>query len=226
MLCPVNDALDAILQFVQGLDPLLRLGIAGLGMFFETSILLGLIVPGDSIVLVASTAVEGGVQFVSLILVVVIGSLAGESVGFALGHHFGPAIRHSRLGSRLGERNWVRAERYLQRRGGIAVFVSRFLPVLHSLIPITVGMGEMRYRAFLRWTAPACVLWAIAYVAVGTFTAGGYRELADRLHYAGYLFAGAIVLFLALVLIIRKLIERSQARHMEPRAGHGEDVSR
>ena len=211
----MNHALDALLQLVQDVDPVLRVLIAAAGMFFETSILLGLIVPGDTIVIVASTAVQGVAEYIALVLGVVLGSLAGESVGFALGHYFGPRIRHSRLGRRLGEKNWARAELYLQRRGGPAVFISRFLPVLHSLIPITVGAGEMRYRRFIGWTAPACVLWAIAYVSVGTFAAGSYRTLSDSLHSAGYIFAGIIVLFLVIALVIRTVLHRREQRHMD-----------
>ena len=47
------------------------------------------------------------------------------------------------------------------------MFVSRFLPVLHSLVPLTVGMSTMRYRRFIAWTLPACLIWATAYVTVG-----------------------------------------------------------
>jgi membrane-associated protein len=214
----VNSVLDTLLQLVQDVDPVLRVLIAAVGMFFETSILLGLIVPGDTIVIVASTAVEGVVQYVALVLGVIVGSLAGESVGFWLGHSFGPRIRSSRLGRRLGEKNWVRAELYLRRRGGPAVFISRFLPVLHSLIPLTVGAGEMRYRRFIAWTAPACTIWALAYVSAGTFAAGSYRSLSDNLHSAGYIFAGIIVLFLVVAVLVRTGIHRREARHM----GHDE----
>lgn len=210
----MNEALNWILDAVQGVDPALRTVLAGLGMFLETSILVGLVVPGDSIVLVTSVGVEDPVQYWTLIGAVVVGALGGESVGFALGRYFGPLIRASRLGRRIGERNWMRAERYLARRGGIAVFVSRFLPVLHSLIPVTVGTSPMRYRTFLAWTAPACVIWALAYVSVGSYAADGYREIADQLHYAGYIFVGVIVVFLAVILIVKKLLQRSEEHHM------------
>jgi membrane protein DedA with SNARE-associated domain len=93
------------------------------------------------------------------------------------------------------------------------VFVSRFLPVLHSLVPVTVGMSTMRYRKFIAWTAPACVIWAVSYVTVGSVVAGGYRQLASQLHFAGYLFVGVIAVFIVGVLVTKKLIERSQARH-------------
>lgn len=211
----MNDILGWILDVVQNVDPVLRTLLAGLGILLETSVLIGLIVPGDTIVIVASTGITNYVEYGALILVVVAGAIGGESIGFALGRFFGPKIRASRLGRWIGLANWVRAENYLDRRGGIAVFVSRFLPVLHSLIPLTVGMSSMGYRKFLAWTLPACVIWSVAYASVGWVAAGTYRELTGRLHYAGYIFVGIIVAFLLVVFVVKTLLERSQARHME-----------
>lgn len=215
----LNDALNGallwVLDLVRSVDPLARTLLAGLGIFLETSLLVGLVVPGDTIVLVAATAVDGPAQYVGLLAAVIIGALCGESVGFLLGRFFGPRIRHSRLGGRIGEKNWERAANYVDRRGGIAVFVSRFLPVLHSLVPVTVGMSNMPYSRFLRWTAPACVIWAFGYVTFGSVAAVSYRELAQSLHFAGYLFVGAIVLFVIGVFVVKKLLERSEARHWD-----------
>ena len=210
----MNDALNWILELVQSVDPLTRTLLAGLGMLLETSLLVGLVIPGDTVAIVASTAVEGPVEYFGLIVVLVIGSLSGESIGFALGRFFGPRIRASRVGRRIGEKNWSRAETYLDRRGGIAIFISRFLPVLHSLIPLTVGMSVMRYRKFMAWTIPACIIWATAYVSVGTLAAGTYRDLADSLHGAAYVFVGIIAAFFIVIIVVKKLLERSQARHM------------
>ncbi|MFT4122714.1 MAG: DedA family protein [Microbacteriaceae bacterium] len=210
----MNEVLDALLGTVQSLDPVLRCLLAGVAMLLETSLLVGLLVPGDSVVIVASTAVVTVPQGVALFVSIVVGSLAGESLGFAIGRWAGHRLRGSRLGARIGERSWQHAEAYLERRGGIAVFVSRFLPVLHSLVPITVGMGDFRYRRFLAWTAPACVLWAALYVSVGALAAGGYRQLGDRLHWAGYAFAAALLLFGLGVLLARRLLHRAEARHM------------
>ena len=210
----MNDVLGWLLDLVQSVDPVTRTILAGVGIMLETSVLVGLVVPGDTVVIVASTAVVGPVQWISMILVVITGALIGESVGFALGRLFGPRIRTSRLGRRIGERHWARAERYLDRRGGIAVFISRFLPVLHSLIPLTVGMSTMSYRRFISWTLPACVIWSSAYVSVGALAAGSYRELSDRLHGAGYVFVGIIVVFAVVVLVVKRLLQRSEERHM------------
>lgn len=211
----MSDPLGWLLSMVAHVDPVARALLAALGMFCETTILVGLLIPGDTIVLVASTGVENAPQYAGMLVAVILGSLAGESVGFLLGRWFGHRIRRSALGRRLGEGNWVRAERYLERRGGIAVFASRFLPVLHSLVPLTVGMTNWRYRRFMTWTAPACVLWASVYVTVGTLAAGGYRQLSERLHFAGYLFGAGVIVFFVAVLLIRRAVERREARHWE-----------
>ncbi len=211
----MNEFLTWLLDAVQSVDPVLRTLLAGLAIMLETSILIGLVVPGDTVVIVAATAVESPLEAVLLGIAVVIGALIGESIGFWLGRFLGPKIQHSRLGRRIGEENWHRSERYLRRRGGPAIFLSRFLPVLHSLVPLTVGMSGYPYKRFLAWTIPACVLWSALYISVAAVAAGTYRQLADRIHYAGYIFVGVIVIFLVLVFVSKKVIERVERKHLD-----------
>lgn len=223
----MNEILDWLLGTVQAVDPVVRTIVAGVAMMLETSVLVGLIVPGDSIVIVSGTAVDSFPEGAWLVAAVLIGALAGESIGFALGRWLGPRIRFSRVGRLIGERNWARAELYLRRRGGPAIFLSRFLPVLHSLVPLTVGMSGFAYRRFLAWTVPACAVWSIAYVSVAAAAAEGYRELSDNLHYAGYLFVGVIAAFLLLVYVAKRVISAREARHLaeeEPAGADADDV--
>ncbi|MFB8387409.1 DedA family protein [Microbacterium sp. NPDC055910] len=212
----MNEILTWLLDTVQSVDPVVRAVIAGIAIMLETSVLVGLVVPGDTIVIVAGTAVGGFAEGAILVVVVVIGALIGESIGFWLGRLLGPKIRDSRVGRWIGRDNWDRSERYLQRRGGPAIFLSRFLPVLHSLVPLTVGMSEYSYRRFLAWTTPACIIWSTAYISVSAAAAGGYRALADQLHFAAYIFVGVIVLFLLAVVLVKRIIVRSERRHLTP----------
>ena len=203
------------IETVQSVDPVLRTVLAGVAIMLETSIQIGLIVPGDTVVLVAAIGVTSWAEGIALGLAVVVGALIGESLGFWLGRWAGPHIRSSWLGRRIGEQHWERSERYLRRRGGIAIFLSRFLPVLHSLVPLTVGMSGYAYRRFIAWTLPACVVWTTIYVGLAAGAAGSYHELSQRVHYAGYFFVGAIAVLLIAVLIVKKLIARREERHMQ-----------
>lgn len=211
----MNELLDTILALVQDVDPVLRTALAGIFIMLETTVLLGLVVPGDTVVLVASTAVASPAEYWALTLTAITGALVGASLGFAIGRYFGPRLRASRLGRRIGEKNWHRAESFLEHRGGIAVFISRFLPVLHSLTPLVVGMSTLRYRTFMLWLTPACIIWAFAYVTVGSLAADGYRSIAGQLDYAALIFVGVIAGFWLLVFAVKKLLDRYVSQVVE-----------
>lgn len=210
----MTDYLSMLIEFVRDLDPVLRTLLAGIGMLLETSVFVGLVVPGDTIALVAATGVQGHTQFVWLVVALVIGSLCGESIGFFLGRWVGPKLRHSKLGQRLGERNWQAAERYLGQRGGVAVFLSRFLPVLHSLIPLTAGMARMRYRVFLAWTSAASLVWAIILVSIGAGAAAGYDRLAGQIKGAGYIVAAIVAALLVVLWLLKRTFLKKEHRHL------------
>ncbi|WP_460773616.1 DedA family protein [Microbacterium sp. GXF7504] len=222
----MNEALTWLLDAVQSVPPVARVLLAGLAVALETSVLVGLVVPGDTVVIVAGTGVTTILQGVVLWIAVVAGSLLGESVGYTLGRYLGPWLRRSRLGRWIGERHWDRADRYLRRRGGPAIFISRFLPVLHSLVPLTVGMAGYPFRRFLAWTVPACALWAGLYIGFAAVAAGTYRELSERIHFAGYLFVGGVVAFLLLVVLGKKLLTRLERRHLQDDEPQGSEPAR
>ncbi|MBL3698119.1 DedA family protein [Leucobacter luti] len=211
----MDELLDAMITALRDLDPVLRTLIAGFGMLLETSVFVGLIVPGDTIAIVASLGVGSPAEYGWLILALVLGAVAGESIGFALGRWVGPRLRASKLGQRLGERKWQLADHYLGRRGGPAVFLSRFLPVLHSLIPLTAGMAGMRYRKFLAWTASASIVWAVIVVSLGSGAAAGYDQLAGRVKGAGFIFAGAAAAIVLILWLLKRAFLRRERGHLQ-----------
>nr|WP_324288004.1 DedA family protein [Agrococcus sp. SL85] len=212
----IDQWVDALLGFVGSIDPLTRTLLAGLAMLLETSVLLGLLVPGDTVVIIAALAIEEWPWWLALIGATLAGAIAGESIGFAIGRWLGPRIERW-LGRRWPKAalRWARTERYLSRRGGIAIFLSRFLPVAHSLVPLIAGASRMPYRRFLAWTIPACLLWGTAYATAGWLAGGTYRELADRLHGAGYVMVAVIGVFVVGVYLVKRLLSRLEARHLE-----------
>lgn len=211
----MNDILNWLLEFISSIDAWLRISVAGIAIFLETSVFVGLVVPGDSIVIIASTGTNSALEFVILALVVFVCSLGGQSVGYLIGHHFGPRIKVSKLGRTIGESTWNNANNFIDRQGGWAVFVSRFLPVFHALTPVTVGMSNMTYKRFMIWASPAAFLWAVAYSGVGWIAKDTYHSLADQLHYAGFIFIGIIIAFWVTVFIVKKVLEKRTKRYME-----------
>lgn len=210
----LNEWIDGALASIASLDPLARTLGAAVAILLETSVLLGLIVPGEMLVIIASTAVASPSDWLAMVAAVIGGALAGESIGYVLGHLLGPALIRSRLGHWIGVERLTRAEELLAERGGAAVFASRFLPVLHCLVPLIAGLSGMSYRRFLAWTTPACTLWALAYVSLAAVSSASYRELSRELQWAGVLFLGALAIGLLLAHFGKKWFAR---RFLEPR---------
>lgn len=208
----MNDFVNTLLASIQDVNWLIRDLIAAFAIMCETSLFVGLIIPGDTVVLVAATGVQNIADFFGLLLFVLLGSLIGESIGFWIGRAFGARIRASKLGQRIGETNWQIADEFVETRGGWAIAISRFLPVLHSLVPVTAGMTSMKYRTFIRWTVGACAVWASAYVSLGWWAHDTYDRYLSNLKSGGYIFAGLVAVILVVVSVVKKRLEGTAER--------------
>lgn len=204
----MTDLLGGLIDLISSVPPIWRNLLAGVFIMLETSIFIGLVVPGDTVVLIASTGVTDLGDFFFLLLAVLIGSLIGETIGFSIGRFFGPKLRKSKLGQKIGEKNWVAADKLVAQRGGWAVFISRFLPVLHSVVPAVAGMTKMPYRVFIAWTFAACTIWASLYVGVGYAARTSYEQLEGNLQLASIVGIGILVLFLLFVALSKKILAR------------------
>lgn len=197
-----------IFASVHSVNWVVRNSVAAFAIFCETTIGLGLIIPGDTVVLISGTGVKSWIDFLGIYLFVLLGSLGGETLGFFLGKWFGVRLRASALGRRIGEKNWLAADAFLEARGGLAVALSRFLPVLHSVVPVVSGMSKFRYSVFIRWTALACSVWAAIYLGVGWILHRSYDVWLSRLKYGGLIFVSVVVVVFVLVTQLKKRFEK------------------
>jgi membrane protein YqaA with SNARE-associated domain len=146
----VRTVVEQLLGGLAGLSPVALYGLAGLFLVLETTLFIGLLVPGDVVLLLAGSTVSDPGAFGLLIAAAMLGSLGGESLGYLLGRRLGDRVRTSRLGRRLGRNRWAKADRFFGRGGGRAVFMARFVPGISALVP---GGGRHRRDAppaFLR----------------------------------------------------------------------------
>lgn len=174
----------------------------------ESAALVGLAVPGETVLLVGGFAASQGHADVRVMAGVAFsGAVIGDSIGFELGRRMGPALRASRLGRRVGEARWERASSYVGRLGGKAVLTGRFVGLLRAVVPTVAGMSAMPYRTFLIWNVAGAILWAPAVVLAGYF-AGGSFVLVERWLGRASLVVGLAVLVVALVVLAGRFAAR------------------
>ncbi|WP_433386543.1 DedA family protein [Micromonospora sp. KLBMP9576] len=154
----------------------LLMGALGVVMLLDAVPLLGVLVPGDVAVL-AALGVGGPASGVATFAVVVTGCLAGWSLSFLAGRHYGDSLRRSRFGGWVGEERWTAAEGILRRGGGRMVLVAPFLPVFNTLLPLAAGGLRMSYPRFLGCASLGAAAWAGLYLVLGAAS----RSLAGLL---------------------------------------------
>lgn len=191
------------------LDSYGYLAVGGL-LFVED---FGVPAPGETILIAA--AVYAGAGQLNIVLVVLIGflaALAGDNVGFAIGHFGGRALvlRFGRYVFLTDDR-LDKAEGFFMRHGGKVVTIARFVGGLRQANGIVAGLAKMPWRRFLAFNALGAALWVATWSAVGYFAGDNLTAIYDQLkRYELYLLAALGVL--VVVLIGRWLWRRNRQR--------------
>jgi undecaprenyl-diphosphatase len=183
--------------------------IVGIAAFVETAAFVGLVLPGETIVILGgAVAGQGETSVVLTIGIVWFGAAAGDSVSFLLGRRLGRGfiLRHGPR-VRITHERFARVEDYFSRHGGKTILIGRFIGLVRALAPFTAGTSGMRYMGFLPYSVLGTGLWSTGYVLLGYFAS---RSLDAAAHAAGQgtLFFGiAVVAIVAIVWAVRFLRE-------------------
>lgn len=179
----------------------------GLAAFLETGAFVGLVLPGETVVLLGgAVAGQGETSLVLTIGIVWACSFSGDSVSFLLGRRLGRGFI-MRYGPkvRITHERFARVEAYFERHGGKTILIGRFIGLVRALAPFTAGTSGMRYWTYLPFSVLGTGMWAAAYVVIGYFAS---RSLDAAAHAAGRgtLFFGiAVVVIVAIVWAARFL---------------------
>jgi undecaprenyl-diphosphatase len=198
--------LEYLISFVGSLGPWVYLAFF-LVLVVECQAVLGLAMPGESLVLVGGfLAWKGVLDPAGLIAVISIAAILGDSLGFGLGRQLGRQwlVNH---GMRFGLRqeHLDRVDGLFAKHGGKAVFGSHFLHLLRPLMPFVAGDRRMRYRRFLLFNALGCLAWASTYVSLGYVAGESWRMAAEWVGFTGKLVGSGLLLVVALVWLWRRL---------------------
>lgn len=165
------------------LQTLLRVGgYSGLFaiVFAESGLLIGLFLPGDSLLFTAGFLASQGVFHIGLLLpLAIVAAVLGDSTGYWFGHMVGPAIFKREDSLLFHKHNLRRAEQFYQKHGGQAIVLARFMPIVRTFAPILAGVGSMQYGSFLMYNILGGTLWGGGLTLAG-FLLGNSIPNPDR----------------------------------------------
>ena len=144
-------------------------------VFVESGLLIGFLLPGDTILFGAGlvSARDGsGVSVVLLAVGAFVAAVAGDSVGYGFGARLGRGWLDGRVAQgRLDERHLVRAEEFYARWGWWAVVAARWIPWVRTFTPILAGTSRMPYGRFLSANVVGALTWAVGLTVLGYLAA-------------------------------------------------------
>ena len=137
--------------------------------FLETGAFVGLLVPGETAVVVGGVvAANGDVELVPLIGLVWLAAAAGDLVSFALGRRLGrPFLERHGPRVHVGPERLAQVERFYARHGGSAVLFGRFVGLVRAVSPFVAGASGLQLRRFLPWSLAGTLAWAATFTLVG-----------------------------------------------------------
>lgn len=178
-------------------------------VFAEAAVFIGFVLPGETSLLIGGVLAHSQVWPLWLFIVcAILGAIAGDSVGYEIGKHFGPRIKISRFGRLIGEKRWKVAEHIFDKYHGGAIFFGRAQALLRALIPALAGMHKVPYRTFLKWNAAGGVIFSAIVIVLGYEFANSLQSLEKYLKYWAIIF---LVTVFTLISFLKRKLEKNIA---------------
>jgi undecaprenyl-diphosphatase len=185
--------------------------IAFFAALLETTFLLGLFIPGSTVLLLLGVYAAGGhLDWGILLIFAIVGAVLGDNINFWLGRRYGHQWVENGIGF-FTPKHFLSTQQFFQAHGGKSVFLGRFIPSIKELVPFIAGTMEMPQRKFMLWNILGAIGWGIQWLGAGYL-------FAQSLNLAHVWISriGMAVLFIALLLFLFWLIKRWLISYGQP----------
>jgi undecaprenyl-diphosphatase len=188
--------------------------LVGLFAFAETGAFVGLVVPGETVMLLGgAVAGQGAIDIYLLIAIAWFCAWLGDTTSFFLGRKLGRefVLKH---GPRVGisHERFEKVEDYFDRHGGKTIFIGRWISLVRAFAPFIAGSSGMQYRGFVPYSVLGTGLWASLHILVGYFFSNAVETAGKYAAKGAFLLATLIVLTAGTVFLFRHFREEKNRR--------------
>jgi membrane-associated protein len=137
-------------------------------IYSETGLVIAPFLPGDSLLFVAGALCGmGALQLEWLVPLLVLAAFSGDNTNYWIGRLIGMRLL-KRASARLIRREHIdKTHAFYEKHGGKTVLLARFLPIIRTFAPFVAGIGMMRYRLFVLFSALGSVAWITSLTVAG-----------------------------------------------------------
>jgi len=205
VLSELPDPKKAIEDIAQALGPW-TYALVAVSAFLETGAFVGLVAPGETIVMAGGViAGQGEIQLLPLIGLVWLCAVLGDTTSFYIGRRLG-----RRFLERHGPRFKITAERleqvesYFERHGGKTILIGRFIGLVRALAPFIAGSSGLPYQRFIPYSIVGCGLWSTLFCTIGYLFWRSFDQVAHLVGQAVFGFGVTVALIVGVVAAYRR----------------------
>ena len=173
--------MEVLIEFIKNLtDPVWINQHGGLYfvvfiIFAETGLFVGFFLPGDSLLFITGMIIanslapfeNAAMNLTYWMILIIIAGIIGNMVGYWFGKKTGPLLFEKRDTWIFKRKHVLQAKEFYDRRGGMAIIMARFLPIVRTFAPIVGGVVKMEFRKFMLNNIIGCIAWVISMVMAG-----------------------------------------------------------
>ena len=183
-----------------------------LTLFVEVGLLIGLVLPGDSLLFVAGLAAGTDalgfqLSLFTLLIFCPIAAFLGSELGYFIGARYGRSL-FDRPDGRIFNQERVRyAEEWFNRYGpGKAIIFGRYIPIVRTLMSPLAGILKMDKKKFTLWNALSALLWTSSILIIGFLLGERVSGSIDK-----YLLPIVLTLILvSMIPVLRELLKKKK----------------
>jgi membrane-associated protein len=144
-------------------------GIAAI-IFSETGLLVGVFLPGDSLLVTAGLiAARGYLNVYTLVPVLTAAAICGNSVGYFIGYATGPRIFNRENSLFFNKKHAIRAHEFYEKYGRKTIVLAQFMPIIRTFAPVIAGVGGMKFGVFITFNVIGAITWIWSMIGIGYF---------------------------------------------------------
>jgi membrane-associated protein len=139
-------------------------------IFCETGLVVTPVLPGDSLLFAVGTfAAIGSFDLATLLVLLSIAAIGGDTVNYWIGSYMGPKVFHYEGSRFFNKKHLERTHQFYEKYGGKTIIIARFVPIIRTFAPFVAGIGSMTYRTFLAYNVIGGILWIFSLTLAGYF---------------------------------------------------------
>jgi membrane-associated protein len=157
-------------------------GLFGLAaiIFSETGLLVGVFLPGDSLLVTAGLfAAKGYLNIYALTPALTLAAICGNSLGYFIGRATGPRVFKRENSLFFNKNHAIRAHEFYEQYGKKTIVLAQFMPVIRTFSPVIAGVAGMRFSTFIAYNILGAFLWIWSMLGIGFFL-GNYIPGIDQ----------------------------------------------